>query len=196
VRALLVRYAPEVQAALKAAQAEAQTSLLPSLQQASQRGLQTVEQQLLPASQKLATQLVDGLSAAARGEATFDGTLSVGSVRLRAGMPLTELSPQLPQLSEELAQLAQDLQSSSQGRALLDSLAAAATDAAKAGSELYATAADTASPVLQQAATEAGAQLQLGVRRASPELDKALLQGSKLAAEALQQAQAALQGAR
>ena len=92
--------------------------------------------------------------AAARGEATFDGTLSVGSVRLRAGMPLTELSPQLPQLSEELAQLAQDLQSSSQGRALLDSLAAAATDAAKAGSELYATAADTASPVLQQAATE------------------------------------------
>tara|TARA_B100000795_G_scaffold203140_1_gene156805 strand:+ start:959 stop:1102 length:144 start_codon:yes stop_codon:yes gene_type:complete len=38
------------------------------------------------------------------------GTLSIGSIRLRAGMPLTELSPQLPRLSEEMMRLGQELQ--------------------------------------------------------------------------------------
>lgn len=47
----------------------------------------------------------------AQGElADLDLSFSIGSVKLRAGMPLTELSPQLPQLKEEVVKLALELQ--------------------------------------------------------------------------------------
>jgi len=125
-RALLVRYAPEVQAAVRRAQAE-----------------------IVPRLEIRGSQLLDSLSSLTPsprpGVEAFDGTLSIGSIRLRAGMPLTELSPQLPRLTEEISdemmRLGQQLQESSQGSVLLDGLAAAATDAAKASSEAYAAAA-------------------------------------------------------
>lgn len=57
----------------------------------------------------------------------------VGGVALRPGMPLTELSPQLPQLAAQVALLAEQIVSAEGGNRLLDDLAKAAAAGTTAG---------------------------------------------------------------
>lgn len=59
--------------------------------------------------------------------------MQVGSIKLRVGMPLTELSPQLPQLAGEVAKLGEQLVDAEGGGALLDELARAAAAGTKTG---------------------------------------------------------------
>jgi hypothetical protein len=112
VQAALIKYAPEVQNALKA-----------------------VVDVAGPTTKAAADSLVAALS-----EYQEQGYLSVGSVKLRAGMPLTELSPQL---AEELMKVAQQVTDANGGEALLSSLSTTATDGGAAAAETYLKAVGT-----------------------------------------------------
>jgi cytosine/adenosine deaminase-related metal-dependent hydrolase len=57
----------------------------------------------------------------------------VGGVVLRPGMPLTELTPQLPQLAAQVTSLAEEIISADGGNRLLDDLAKAAVAGTTAG---------------------------------------------------------------
>ena len=182
VQALLVRYAPEIRSALDAS---------------AQAG-DKLTREILPRSAELGEQLVSSLSAYTSGEGTEPPTLSIGSVKLRAGMPLTELSPKLPALADELMKLASELASSPGGEELLRSLANTAVEGGAAASSIYANAEAAVLPTLKS--SEAGMQaakaletLRDGTGKVAKGASDALAQAQVLSVQASRELSAAQQ---